>query len=97
MWASKGAGGGSHVGAEAYAAGEPLEPPGGVVGRRREGCRRSLRCMLVFMKKVGIDVMLFCMCARMYVMCGVRHRIIHAERYTLVCVALHGVRGFKIT
>ena len=39
---------------------------------------------------------LVCMCARMYVMCGVRHRVIRAERYALVCVALHGVRGFKI-
>ena len=42
LWASKGAGGGSHVGAEAYAAGEPPEPPGGVAGPRREGSQRSL-------------------------------------------------------
>ena len=65
-------------------------------GHTQEGSRRSLMCMLVFMKKVGTDVMLVCMCARMYVMCGVRHRVIRAERYALVCVALHGVRGFKI-
>ena len=34
------------------------------------------------------------MCARMYVLCGVRHCVIHAEHYTLVCVASCGVGAF---
>ena len=94
--AQEGAFGGLGGGYEACAAGEPLEPARCVVGRRREGFRRSLRCMPVFMEKVGTDVMLVCMRACMYVMCGVHHRVIRAEHYTLVCVALRGVRGFKI-
>ena len=37
------------------------------------------------------------MCARMYVLCGVRHCVIHAEHYTLVCVASCGDGAFRVT
>ena len=49
--AQEGASGGLGGGYEACAAGEPRKPPAGVVGRRRDGFRRSLRCMPVCMKK----------------------------------------------
>ena len=45
--AQEGASGGLGGGYEACAAGEPREPPAGVVGQRRDGFRRSLRCMPV--------------------------------------------------
>ena len=41
------------------------------MGRRREGFRRSLQCMPVFIEKSWDRVMLVCMFARMYVRCAV--------------------------
>jgi hypothetical protein len=88
--AQEGASGDLGGGYDACAAGEPREPPGGVVGRRREGFRRSLQCMPVFIEKSWDRVMLVCMFARMCAMCGERQRVIHDALITLVCVASFG-------
>ena len=95
--AQEGACGGLGGGYEACAAGEPLEAPGGVAGPHAGGLPAVTYVHAGFHEKSwDRRYVLVCMCARMYVMCGVRHRVIRAERYALVCVALHGVRGFKI-
>ena len=85
--AQKGASGGLGGGHEACAAAEPREPPRGVVGRHREGFRRPLRCMPVCMEKSCNRLLLVTMCARMCVMYGGRHRVIHDGPHTSVCVA----------
>ena len=96
-WAEEGASGDLGGGYDACAAGEPREPPGGVVGRRREGFRRSLQCMPVFIEKSWDRVMLVCMFARMCAMCGERQRVIHDALITLVCVASCGCNNLSVS
>ena len=56
-------------------------------GAASRGFRRSLWCMLVLMEKKCNRLLLVTMCVRMCVMYGGRHRVIHDEPYTSVCVA----------
>ncbi len=66
LWAPKGACGGLGGGAEACAVGEPLEPPGGIVGARRELSRRWLNQWQQSVKKkcrVVVNVSLDCVSA----------------------------------
>ena len=85
--AQEGASGGLGGGYEAFAAGEPLGPPGGVVGRRRESFQRSLRCTPVDHEKSWDRLMLFCRVVLVSVRPACAFLTLRTLLYTSVCVA----------